>query len=149
MIQALLVMLLPCLEGAAGPDDHDGDMLQHHGVMNNNIKQRKVERYPLLTVLDTRPHSITLMIKPMDYKQDTMIRLMYERVPTNKGPFILSLDDPVVEVIPMRSHGQTHTLSELPMGKYIVCAEAMLMGEVFQSSCLETNIKRLENNSED
>ena len=148
MIQALLVLLLPCLEGAAGPDDH-GDMLQHHGVTNNKIKQRKVERHPLLTVLDTRPHSITLMIKPMDYKQDTMIRLMYERVPTNKGPFILSLDDPVVEVIPMRSHGQTHTLSELPMGKYIVCAEAMLMGEVFQSSCLETHIQRLENNSED
>ena len=57
-------------------------------------------------------------------------RLMYERVPLTKGPFMLHLDDPVIEVIPMVRLGQSHTLSELPMGKYIVCGEAMVMGEV-------------------
>merc|ERR1712106_1061378 len=82
-----------------------------------------------------------------DYKPDTMTRLLYERVPLNKGPFLLHLDDPVIEFIPLIRRAQSYTLSELPIGKYIVCGEAMVMGEVYQSSCFETRIERLDNNT--
>jgi hypothetical protein len=105
------------------------------------------ENHPMLKVMDTAPHSMSLMIKPWDYKPDTMIRLLYERVPLNKGPFLLHLDDPVIEFIPLIRRAQTYTLTELPMGKYIVCGEAMVMGEVYQASCFETRIERLDNNS--
>ena len=105
------------------------------------------ENHPMLTVMKTVPHSMSLMIKPRDYKPDTMIRLLYERVPVNKGPFMLHLDDPVIEVIPLMRRVETHTLAELPMGKYIVCGEAMVMGEVYQASCFQTNIERLDNDS--
>merc|ERR1711874_757495 len=104
-------------------------------------------RDPLLTVLHTEPHSITLLIKPMQYKQDTMVRLLYERVPASKSPSMLHLSDPVIEVIPLTRPHLSHTISELPMGKYIVCGQAMLMGEVFQASCFETHIHRLDNNT--
>ena len=33
------------------------------------------------------------------------------------------------------------------MGKYIVCGEAMVAGTVYQASCFETRIERLDNNS--
>ena len=33
------------------------------------------------------------------------------------------------------------------MGKYIVCGEAMVMGEVYQASCFETRIERQEDKS--
>ena len=87
------------------------------------------------------------MIKPFEFPPDTMICLLYERVPLNKGPFMLHLDDPVIVVIPLMRRAQSYTLSELPMGKYIVCGEAMVMGEVYQASCFETKIERLDNNS--
>merc|ERR1711874_340069 len=105
------------------------------------------ETHPLLTVLHTEPHSITLLIKPMQYKQDTMVRLLYERVPARKSPSMLHLSDPVIEVIPLTRPHLSHTISELPMGKYIVCGQAMLMGEVFQASCFETLIHRLDTNT--
>ena len=60
---------------------------------------------------------------------------------------MLHLDDPVMEFIPLIRRAQSYTLSELPMGKYIVCGEAMVMGEVYQASCFQTNINRLDNNS--
>ena len=110
--------------------------------------QTRDESHPLLRVLDTAPHSLTLRIKPRDFKPDTMVRLLYERVPQNKGPFMLHLDDPVIEYIPLIRRSQTHTLEELPMGKYIVCGEALLRGEVYQTSCFETSIRRLDTNSE-
>ena len=113
-------------------------------VVKNRTRDKN---HPMLKVLETAPHSMSLMIKPRDYKPDTMIRLLYERVPVNKGPFMLHLDDPVIEVIPLMRRVETHTLAELPMGKYIVCGEAMVMGEVYQASCFETRIERLDNNS--
>jgi len=42
---------------------------------------------------------------------------------------------------------QSYSLAELPMGKYIVCGEAMLHAEVYQTSCFETIIQRLDTNS--
>ena len=117
-------------------------------IQENIIKNStRDENHPMLKVLETAPHSMSLMIKPRDYKLDTMIRLLYERVPLDKGPFMLHLDDPVIEFIPLIRRAQSYTLSELPMGKYIVCGEAMVMGEVYQASCFETRIERLDNNS--
>ena len=127
------------------------DGLVHNGLQSDTFihKQNitRDENHPLLTVLETAPHSMSLMIKPRDYKLDTMIRLLYERVSLNKGPFMLHLDDPVIEFIPLIRRAQSHTLAELPMGKYIVCGEAMVMGEVYQASCFETRIERLDSNS--
>ena len=57
------------------------------------------------------------------------------------------LDDPVLEYIPLIRTSQTYMLRDLPKGKYIVCGEAMVMGEVYQASCFETRIDRLDNNS--
>ena len=68
----------------------------HHDMSHHKSNHTRDENHPLLTVVDTRPHSMTLLIKPLDYKVNTMIRLLYERVPANKGPFMLHLDDPVI-----------------------------------------------------
>jgi hypothetical protein len=103
------------------------------------------ENYPLLKVLETAPHSMSILIKPRDYKPDTMIRLLYERVPQDKGPSMMHLDDPVIKFISLIRRAQNYTLSELPIGKYIVCGEAMVMKEVYQASCFETRIERLDN----
>ena len=111
--------------------------------MNNT----RDENHPMLTLLNTAPHSMSIMIKPKDFKENTMIRLLYERVSRNKGPFMLHLDDPVIEFIPLDTRAKMYTLAELPMGKYIVCGEAMTMGNVYQASCFETKIERLDNNS--
>ena len=58
------------------------------------------------------------------------------------------LDDPVIEYVPLSKRMQSHQLIDLPMGKYIVCGEALIQGEVYQSSCFETRIERLDTNSE-
>ena len=117
-------------------------------VVDINTNITRDENHPMLKVIETKPHSMTLQIKPKIYKPDTMIRLLYERVPLNKGPFMLHLDDPVIEIIPLPKQEESLVLSDLPMGKYIVCGEAMVKGEVYQSSCFETRIERLDNNSE-
>ena len=98
--------------------------------------------------MDTQPHSMSLMVKPKDYKPDPMVRLLYERVPVHCQPIMQHLDDPVIEYVPLTRRVQSHELTDLPMGKYIVCGEAMLQGEVYQASCFETRIARLDNNSE-
>ena len=59
------------------------------------------------------------------------------------------LDDPVVVIFPLKSEtGMTHELRDLPMGKYVVCGEAMVsIGtelQKYQSSCFETIIERLD-----
>ena len=77
-------------------------------------------------------------------------RLLYERVPRNKAPLMLHLDDPVVELFkfkPRNGAAMPKTLSDLPMGKYIVCGEARIESQVHQSNCFETLIERLEPDS--
>ena len=76
------------------------------------------------------------------------VRLMYERVPRDKPALQQHLDDPVIEYVHVYRVEQEHYLTDLPMGKYIVCGEAQINGEVFQSNCFETSINRLDNNSE-
>ena len=102
----------------------------------------------LLTLMTTKPHSMSLMVKPKVYKPNSMLRLLYERVPHHRQPIMQHLDDPVIEYIPLTRRVQNHRLTELPMGKYIVCGEAMVLGEVYQASCFETRIERMDNNSE-
>ena len=68
-------------------------------------------------------------------------------MPITKGPFMLHLDDPVTEFLSFSGPVMTYTLSGLPMGKYIVCGEAMTGGEVYQTSCFETKIERLDTDS--
>ena len=115
---------------------------------SDNQTTARDENHSLLTVMETEPHSMSLMVKPKDYNPDTMIRLLYERVPQHRKPIMQYLNDPVIEYIPLARRVQSHNLTELPMGKYIVCGEAMVHGEVNQASCFETRIERLDNNSE-
>ena len=97
-----------------------------------------------------------------------LFRLLYERVPLRKSAemMLLHLDDPVTEFLPLRGASRRHELTELPMGnlmspskdcnirtwifigKYIVCGEAMTGGRVYQTSCFETRVERLEPDSE-
>jgi len=105
------------------------------------------EEHPLVTLLETSPHAMSLLIKPLNYHPDTMVRLLYERVSKQKRPIMQHLDDPVIVYIPLIRTAQSYSLSELPMGKYIVCGEAMLQGEVYQTSCFEVIIQRLDTNS--
>ena len=51
------------------------------------------------------------------------------------------------EYIHLEKSPINYNLAELPMGKYIVCGEAMVRGTVYQASCFETRIERLDNNS--
>merc|ERR1740128_1484083 len=90
---------------------------------------------------------MSLMVKPKDYIPETMLRLLYERVPVHRQPVMQQLDDPVIEYIPLTRRVQSHDLTDLPMGKYIVCGEAMVKGEVYQANCFETRIERLDNNT--
>jgi hypothetical protein len=105
------------------------------------------EAHPLVTLLETTPHAMSLLIKPWNYHPDTMVRLLYERVSKQKRPIMAHLDDPVIVYIPLIRSAQSYSLAELPMGKYIVCGEAMLQAEVYQTSCFETIIQRLDTNS--
>merc|ERR1711983_724953 len=98
-------------------------------------------------MMSTEPHSMSLMVKPMHYKPDTMVRLLYERVPAHRQPVLQHLDDPVIEYVQLTRRVQSHLLTELPKGKYIVCGEAMVQGVVYQASCFETRIERLDNNT--
>ena len=96
--------------------------------------QTRDENHPLLTLMETRPHMMVLMVKVKVLQPQTMIRLLYERVPLNKEPLLQHLDDPVIEYIHLDFSPLSYHLSDLPMGKYIVCGEAMVKGDVYQAS---------------
>ena len=53
-----------------------------------------------------------------------------------------------VEQVSLLQPQQQHRLADLPVGKYIVCGEARRNGRLIQSSCFETIIEKLDNNSE-
>lgn len=102
--------------------------------------------HPLISLMKIEPHAMKLLVKPRKFEPDTMVRLMYERVPRNKPALQRHLDDPVIEYVHVYRLDQEHYLTNLPMGKYIVCGEAQINGEVFQANCFETSIDRLDNN---
>jgi len=112
-------------------------------------ERRQAHEFPLVSLVENNPNSMTVMVSPKNFKPDTMIRLLYERVPTHRQPFVQHLDDPVIEYYPMIRDAQTYILSELPRGKYIVCGEAMDKNKstIIQASCFETNVSRRSDNS--
>ena len=59
---------------------------------------------------------------------------MYKRVPRNKPALMQHLDDPIIEYIQLYRLDQEHFLSNLPMGKYIVCADYTVRGVIVQVS---------------
>ena len=48
-------------------------------------------------------------------------------------------------IVNLYKENQEHKLSNLPEGKYIVCADAQIDGKVFQENCFETIITKLDN----
>ena len=102
------------------------------------------ENHPLVTIIATKPHSMTLLMKPKDFQPNTMVRLLYERVNARRKLDMAYLDDPVIEYIPLIRRVQRCDLTELPKGRYIVCGEAMVQGVVYQSSCCEITIQRVQ-----
>jgi len=125
----------------------DADISNATAVAEEVVVGVRDETHPLVTLLETTPHAMSLLIKPWNYHPDTMVRLLYERVSKQKRPIMAHLDDPVIVYIPLIRRAQSYSLAELPMGKYIVCGEAMLHAEVYQTSCFETIIQRLDTNS--
>ena len=115
--------------------------------INKTAQLLRDENHPLVTLKTTAPHSMVLIIKLFNPQPDTMIRLLYERVPKNKAPLMLHLDDPVTEILKLREEEMIHQLDDLPMGKYIVCGEARIGTEVYQTNCFETRIERLDSDS--
>ena len=108
----------------------------------DQTNQTRDENHPLLTLMETRPHMMVLMVKVKVLQPQTMIRLLYERVPLNKQPLLQHLDDPVIEYIHLDTSPLTYDLLELPMGKYIVCGEAMVKGDVYQVSHGDESIQQ-------
>ena len=56
------------------------------------------------------------------------------------------LDDPVIEYVELSKPSVDHTLDDLPMGRYIVCGEALDNAKLLQASCFEARVERLDNN---
>ena len=67
---------------------------------------------------------------------------MYERVPVSKEAILSNLDEPVTEYVPMYRGEQEHRLYNLPVGKYIICAESFTAGILSQGNCLEALVER-------
>ena len=142
MITVLLLILLGLCSASEVVSDNRTEVWPEE-----EFNKTRDENHPLLTLMETRPHSMSLMVKVRTLQPETMVRLLYERVPLNKQPLLQHLDDPVIEYIHLSSSPHSHHINELPMGKYIVCGEAMVKGDIYQSSCFETLIERLDNNS--
>jgi len=102
---------------------------------------------PLITLMNIQPHSMKLMIKPSEFHANTEITLQYERIPQNRQPEKAHSDNPVKETIIMYNHYQEYELSDLPEGKYIVCGNAKAQGSVFQTSCFEATITKLNHST--
>merc|ERR1719500_706971 len=144
----VVVAVLPLLSLADElllPTNSSAGLLEEEVVVEE--EPLRDEEHPLVTLLETSPHAMSLLIKPWNYHPDTMVRLLYERVSKQKRPIMAHLDDPVIVYIPLIRRAQSYSLAELPMGKYIVCGEAMLHAEAYQTSCFETIIQRLDTNS--
>ena len=143
MITVLLLILLGLCSASEVVSDNRTEVWPEE-----EFNKTRDENHPLLTLMETRPHSMSLMVKVRSLQPETMVRLLYERVPLNKQPLLQHLDDPVIEYIHLTTSPHSHHINELPMGKYIVCGEAMVKGDIYQTSCFETRIERLDNNSE-
>ena len=125
--------------------------------------ESKDSSHPLITLMKIKPHSMKLLIQPSTFYPNTKVRvnilwqlfkcfsfqiqLHYERVRHTLPPLLHHLDHPVREIVNLKTEYQEHELSNLPVGKYIVCGDAQIDGQVFQENCFETIITKLDNNS--
>ena len=80
------------------------------------------------------------------FNQLHQVQLQYERVRQTRPPLLHHLDNPVKEIVNLYKEYQEHELSNLPVGKYIVCGDAQIHGQVFQKNCFQTTINKLDNN---
>ena len=79
------------------------------------------------------------------------MRLLYERVPHHYTPDLGKLDNPIVKYIQVfnTSLDVKYTISDLPKGKYIMCAQILdKTGQVFRSECIDFIIERPITHSE-
>lgn len=102
--------------------------------------------HPLISLMAIKPHSMRLLVKPKTLDANSMVRLMYKRVPRNKAAHRKHLDDPIIEIIPLYRYDQEHFIHNLPRGKYIVCGDHSIHEVIVQHNCFETIIDRLDNN---
>ena len=135
MITVLLLILLGLCSASEVVSDNRTEVWPEE-----EFNKTRDENHPLLTLMETRPHSMSLMVKVRSLQPETMVRLLYERVPQNLPPLLQHLDDPVIEFIHLTTSPHSHHITELTMGKYIVCGEAMVKGDIYQTSCLETRV---------
>ena len=96
MITPLLLLLLLRLFSASELGPHNRTELWPEEL--EEVNKTRDENHPLLTLMETRPHSMDLMVKVKSLKPETMVRLLYERVPRIKQPYLHHLDDPVIEI---------------------------------------------------
>ena len=67
--------------------------------------------------------------------EELEVRLLYERVPHHYTPDLGKLDNPIVKYIQVfnTSLDVKYTISDLPKGKYIMCAQILdKTGQVFR-----------------
>jgi len=146
-----------------GLHENNSNILDHENEVLLNKFQEKYEKdpnsvstlfeaprndfeRPLISIHKIDPYSVTVTVRPKTYESKTMqVRLMYERVPLSKAAIPQHLNDPVIEYVPIYRREQEHRLYNLPVGKYIVCGEAMSDGNVFQANCVEALIRKQGN----
>ena len=54
----------------------------------------------------------------------------------------------MIEYVELSKPSMDHILDDLPMGRYIVCGEALHNAKLLQASCFEARVERLDNNCE-
>ena len=74
------------------------------------------------------------------------IQLQYERVRHTHPPTLCHLDNPVREIITLYKEDQEHELSNLPVGKYIVCGEAKFGDRILETNCFQTTVEKGDDN---
>ena len=114
------------------------------GVRTKTINQN-ISQPQLVSVTDSQPYMVTLLFQFADSDSAQLeMRLLYERVPHHYTPDLGKLDNPIVKYIQVfnTSLDVKYTISDLPKGKYIMCAQIMNNGQVFRSECIDFIIER-------
>ena len=78
------------------------------------------------------------------------VKLLYERVPHHYIPDLGKLENPIVRYITVfnTSSDVKYTISDLPKGKYIMCAQIWQDRQVQREECIDFIIERSVNHSE-
>ena len=115
------------------------------GVLTKS-RQQNISSPQLVSVTDSQPYMVSLLFQFSDSDSAQVeVRLLYERVPHHYTPDLGQLDNPIVKYIQVfnTSRDVKYTISDLPKGKYIMCAQIMDdSGEVFRSECIDFIIER-------